>query len=53
MVHHVDHVPWHNEVTILIATCDPCHMVHHNSKDTLFPWLDRLAVTRSMKMPDG
>jgi hypothetical protein len=50
IVHHIDHVPWHNEVTNLITLCEACHMVHHKSHTTPFPWLDRLALARSLKM---
>jgi predicted nucleic acid-binding Zn ribbon protein len=50
IVHHVDHVPWHNEVMNLITLCETCHMVHHKSHKTPFPWLNRLAVARSLKL---
>jgi hypothetical protein len=52
IVHHIDHVPWHNEVMNLITLCETCHMVHHKSNVTPFPWLDRLTHARSLKMPD-
>jgi 5-methylcytosine-specific restriction endonuclease McrA len=51
IVHHIDHVPWHNEVTSLITLCETCHMVHHKSTTTPFPWLHQLARVRSLKMP--
>jgi hypothetical protein len=51
-VHHIDHVPWHNDVFNLITLCATCHMVHHKSNTTPLPWLDRLAVARSLKMPE-
>ena len=52
IVHHIDHVPWHNEVMNLITLCETCHMVHHKSNVTPFPWLGRLTHVRSLKMPD-
>jgi hypothetical protein len=51
IVHYIDHAPWHNEVTNLITLCETCRMIHHKSNTTPFPWLDRLALARSLKMP--
>lgn len=51
IVHHIDHVPWHNDVFNLITLCPTCHAVHHKSNETPFPWLDRLATVRCLKMP--
>jgi 5-methylcytosine-specific restriction endonuclease McrA len=48
IVHHVDHVPWHNESHNLITLCATCHAVHHKSKVSPFPWLKKLALWQSM-----
>lgn len=48
IVHHVDHVPSHNEAHNLITLCATCHAVHHKSKVSPFPWLKKLALWRPM-----
>lgn len=48
IVHHVDHVPWHNEAHNLITLCATCHAVHHKSNVSPFPWLKKLALWRPM-----
>lgn len=48
IVHHVDHVPRHNEAHNLCALCATCHAVHHKSKVSPFPWLKKLAMWRPM-----
>jgi hypothetical protein len=49
-IHHVDHAPKHNEVHNLITLCSTCHMIHHKSHETPFPWLGRLAHARIARM---
>lgn len=48
VIHHVDHVPKHNESHNLITLCATCHAVHHKSKVSPFLWLKKLALWRSM-----
>lgn len=49
-VHHLDEDPANNHPHNLITLCQPCHMVHHKSATTPFPWFAGYAVeaTRSM-----
>ena len=49
-IHHVDHSPKHNEAHNLITLCSTCHMVHHKSNETPFPWLGRLVHARIARM---
>ena len=48
VIHHVNHVPMQNEAHNLITLCSTCHMVHHKSKVSPFPWLKKLALWRPM-----
>ena len=48
VVHHVDHIPKYNEAHNLITLCSTCHMVHHKSKVSPFPWRRKLARGREM-----
>jgi predicted nucleic acid-binding Zn ribbon protein len=48
VIHHVNHRPQFNEAHNLITLCSTCHMVHHKSKVSPFPWLKILALWRPM-----
>jgi len=48
IVHHVDHVPRHNEAYNLVTLCATCHAIHHKSKVSPFPWLKKVALWRPM-----
>ena len=50
VIHHCDENPANNEAWNLIAMCQPCHMKHHKSPTTPFPWLSELAQARSRSM---
>ena len=49
LVHHIDERPANNRPENLIALCKTCHMIHHKSATTPFPWFAAYAVkaTRS------
>lgn len=48
--HHINEQPWDNRAKNLILLCQSCHMVHHKSKPTPYPWFASYAesATRSM-----
>jgi hypothetical protein len=48
IVHHIDHVPMHNQSNNLITLCATCHAVHHKSKVSPFPWLSKVAREQLM-----
>jgi hypothetical protein len=50
VVHHIDEDPTNNHPENLIVLCTPCHMTHHKSAVTPFPWfaLYARAASRSM-----
>jgi YHS domain-containing protein len=50
VVHHINEDPADNRPENLIALCHGCHMRHHKSATTPFPWFASYAVsaTRSM-----
>lgn len=50
VVHHVDHNPLNNDPTNLIALCNSCHMRHHKSIPTPFPWFAQYAAAASRSM---
>lgn len=49
-VHHIDENPANNRPENLITLCQTCHLVHHKSAQTPFPWFASFAAsaTRSM-----
>lgn len=50
IVHHINEMPWDNRPENLILLCQPCHMTHHKSATTPYPWFGDYAesATRSM-----
>lgn len=50
VIHHCDEKPQNNLPENLITMCATCHMLHHKSKTTPFPWLQELAQARSTSM---
>lgn len=43
VVHHINEQPSDNRPENLILLCQPCHMVHHKSKPTPYPWFGSYA----------
>jgi predicted nucleic acid-binding Zn ribbon protein len=52
VVHHIDERPWRNEPENLIYLCQRCHLLHHKSTVTPFPWFEGYAFDASLDMPD-
>ncbi|WP_437090091.1 HNH endonuclease [Streptomyces sp. enrichment culture] len=50
IVHHLDENPANNRVENLLLLCAPCHMVHHKSSVTPFPWFDAYTHQASESM---
>lgn len=50
VVHHLNEEPWDNRPENLILLCATCHMVHHKSATTPYPWFATYteSATRSM-----
>lgn len=50
VVHHINENPADNRPENLVTLCQPCHMKHHKSTETPFPWFSTYAerATRSM-----
>lgn len=50
VIHHVDEHPANNLPENLVTLCKGCHMVHHKSTTTPYPWFGEYAesATRSM-----
>jgi hypothetical protein len=50
VIHHLNEVPWDNTPENLILLCRSCHMKHHKSATTPFPWFATYteSATRSM-----
>lgn len=47
-IHHIDGDPSNNDHANLITICQRCHVTHHKSKKTPFPWFGRYAKAASM-----
>lgn len=49
-IHHLNELPADNRPENLITLCSPCHMRHHKSTTTPYPWFESYAesATRSM-----
>lgn len=43
VVHHINELPWDNRPENLITLCQSCHMVHHKSVPTPYPWFGSYA----------
>lgn len=50
LVHHLDEDPANNRVENLILLCASCHLVHHKSAMTPFPWFAEYARQASESM---
>ena len=50
VVHHINEKRWENQPENLIALCQPCHMKHHKSKTTPFPWFATYAENATLSM---
>lgn len=50
VVHHIDEDTRNNRAENLITLCHDCHMTHHKSHQTPFPWLPEMAAARSTSM---
>jgi hypothetical protein len=50
LVHHIDENPANNRAENLITLCKSCHLIHHKSATTPWPWFGEYAenATRSM-----
>lgn len=48
--HHIDENPRNNNSENLIMLCKSCHMIHHKSNVTPFPWLAEYAKKASQSM---
>jgi len=47
VVHHCDHNPFNNRLDNYITLCQSCHMVHHKSNETPYPWFEEEAMLRT------
>lgn len=43
LVHHINEQPWDNRPENLILLCASCHITHHKSKPTPYPWFGSYA----------
>lgn len=50
VVHHINEQPWDNRPENLITLCQSCHMVHHKSNLTPYPWFESYAVRATSYM---
>ena len=50
LVHHINEDVRDNRAENLILLCQTCHLVHHKSKTTPFPWFSTEATRRSTSM---
>nr|WP_238336086.1 HNH endonuclease signature motif containing protein [Streptomyces sp. W9] len=50
IVHHVDEDPRNNRVENLVLLCASCHLVHHKSTVTPYPWFGEYARQASESM---
>lgn len=50
VIHHINEDVTNNHPGNLITLCSTCHMVHHKSKQTPWPWFAEKAKTSSMSM---
>lgn len=49
-VHHVNDDPTNNTPENLVTLCQKCHVVHHHSNTTPWPWLGTYAQVKSQSM---
>lgn len=50
VIHHIDEDTTNNATANLVALCHECHMTHHKSYSTPFPWLGEYAKKASESM---
>ena len=50
VVHHINERPADNRPENLIVLCSPCHMRHHKSATTPYPWFGDYAAEASQSM---
>jgi len=50
LVHHIDEQPWNCLPENLILVCKSCHLVHHKSATTPFPWFAIYAESATTSM---
>lgn len=50
IVHHLDEDPANNRVENLVLLCATCHLVHHKSAQTPYPWFGEYALQASESM---
>jgi hypothetical protein len=50
LVHHINETPADNRPQNLITLCKTCHMIHHKSKATPFPWFAAYAASATRCM---
>ncbi len=50
VIHHINERPWDNVPENLIALCHACHMTHHKSKPTPYPWFAEYAARTTTYM---
>lgn len=50
VVHHLNEQPQDNRPENLITLCGPCHMTHHKSATTPFPWFASYAARATLYM---
>lgn len=50
IVHHLDEDPANNRVENLLLLCASCHLVHHKSTTTPYPWFDEYTRQASESM---
>lgn len=49
-VHHIDEDPTNNRPNNLIYVCQSCHIKHHRSVPTPFPWFGKYAASATLEM---
>lgn len=50
LVHHISEDVTDNTAENLVTVCDACHMVHHKSHTTPWPWFAEYAATTTAAM---
>lgn len=50
IVHHLDEDPANNRAENLVLLCSSCHLVHHKSTTTPYPWFGDFARRASESM---
>lgn len=50
VIHHINEQPWDNRPENLITLCDTCHITHHKSASTPYPWFGEAARAANLSM---